>query len=181
MRFLSIILLLTALAVSSFAQQNLKAGSPAPLFTAAALDGRTVDLNSLQGNIVVVTFWSTKCSICHSEIPKLNQIAERYKGQNVVFLGLTMENPAKVEAYLRKSPFKFSILPNSFGVVLQYADKDRHGNIEMGFPAHFVVNQRGEIDLRTSGFAKSAELDSRISRLLASQSSHQAQSTAGQK
>ncbi len=181
MRFISIVLLLLTLAFSTFAQQNLKAGSPAPLFTAAALDGRTFDLNSLQGNIVVVTFWSTKCGICHSEIPKLNQIADRYKGQNVVFLGLTMENPAKVEAYLRNNTFKFNILPNSFGVVLQYADKDRQGNIEMGFPAHFIVNQKGEIEMRASGFAKSAEIDSRISRLLASQSNPQTSSTAGQK
>ncbi len=181
MRFFSIVLLLLAISVSSFAQQNLKAGSMAPVFAGAALDGRTFDLNSLQGNIVVVTFWSTKCSICHSEIPKLNQIADRYKGQNVVFLGLTMENPAKVESYLRNNPFKFNILPNSFGVVLQYADRDRHGNIDMGFPAHFLVNQKGEIELRTSGFAKSAEIDSRISRLLALQNGQQTSTTAGQR
>jgi len=53
-------------------------------------------------------------------------------------------------------------------VVLKYADKDGDGNVAMGFPAHFLINQKGEIELKTSGFDKTEMLDSRISQLLAS-------------
>ena len=79
-----------------------------------------------------------------------------------------MENFNKVEAYLKKKPFAFNIIPGSFDVVLKYADKDGDGKISMGFPAHFLVNQKGEIELKTSGFDKTEILDARISRLLAS-------------
>jgi hypothetical protein len=51
-------------------------------------------------------------------------------------------------------------------VVLKYADKDGDGNVAMGFPAHFLINQKGEIELKTSGFSKTKLLDAEINRLL---------------
>jgi hypothetical protein len=57
---------------------------------------------------------------------------------------------------------------NSFGIVLQYADRDRQGNIDIGYPAYFVINQSGSIELKNSGWDKTTELDDRISRLLSS-------------
>lgn len=135
-------------------------------FTAVSMNGQTINLESLRGKIVVLTFWSTRCGICASEIPKLNGLVNNYRGKNVVFLGLTMDNPAKVEKFLKFKPFYFNILPNSFGVVLKYADNNGAGNINMAFPAHFLVNQDGEIELKTNGFDKTDVLNSRISHLL---------------
>ena len=36
----------------------------------------------------------------------------------------------------------------------------------MGFPAYFLINQKGEIELKTSGYDKTATLDARINQLL---------------
>ena len=114
----------------------------------------------------MLTFWSTKCPICHSEIPKLNQLAQEYKGKDVVFLGLTMEVPKTVESYLKKKPFDFNIIPNSFGMVLKFGNKGDDGTIAMNFPAHYLLNQNGEIELKTNGFDKTDMLDARIGKLL---------------
>ena len=148
------------------AQQNLQVGQAAPEFVAQSLDGQTVNLKELQGKVVVLTFWSTRCAICHAEIPKLNQIVERYKGQDVAFLALTMENEAKVNPYLRKTPFNYTILTNGFGVVLKYANMTKEGGINMGFPSYFLINKQGAISLKTEGWDKSTNLDNQISRLL---------------
>ncbi|MEP7214541.1 MAG: TlpA disulfide reductase family protein [Acidobacteriota bacterium] len=169
MRLLSIVLLSLALAVSAFAQQNLTIGSAAPDFAAEGMDGKTYNLSQLQGKVVLITFWSTRCAICHSEIPKLNQVVERYRGKDVVFLAVTMDNQTKVGPYIQKTPFNFNILPNSFGIFLKYADKDAGGNINMGFPAHFLLDRHGAIKLRTDGWDKAANIDSQISRVLASE------------
>lgn len=168
MRSISILCLSLIFAVASLAQQSLKPGDAAPNFVSQSLDGQTYGLNQLQGKVVLVTFWSTRCPICHAEIPKLNRVAERYRGQDVVFLGVTMDNQVLVEPYLRKNPFSFNILPNSFGIMLQYADKDRNGNINMGFPAHFLINRDGNIAMRTSGWDKSENIDAEIGKLLTS-------------
>lgn len=163
MRFLGIIFLTTIFSFAAFAQGG---KTLAPDFSAATMSGDEVDLDSLKGKVVVLTFWSTRCSICHAEIPKLNRLAAQYKGKDVVFLAPTMENPAKVEAYTRNNSFDFEILPNSFGLVLKYADKDSKGNINMGFPAYFLINQRGEIEQKMMGWDKIDGLNSQIARLL---------------
>lgn len=168
MRIVSTLILTLILAGSALAQQHLMPGATAPDFAAETLDGKYYNLSQLQGKVVVLTFWSTRCEICVVEIPKLNRVAERYKDQDVVFLALTMENNGRIEPFLRKNPFSFSIIPNSFGVVLKYADLDKNGNINMGFPAHFVINRKGAIELRTEGWDKASNLEVQISRLLSS-------------
>ena len=169
MRVLNLLLITLTITVSAFAQQSLRPGAAAPDFNGESLDGTVFNLSQLQGKVVVLTFWSTRCGICHSEIPKLNQVVKRYKNRDVVFLALTMENQVKVEPYLRKNPFDFSILPNSFGVFLKYADMDKSGNINMGFPSYFLIDQRGSITLKSDGWDKTSKLDSQIQRMLMSE------------
>ncbi len=79
------------MSVAAFGQQN-RTKNVAENFTATALDGQTFDLAGLKGKVVLITFWSTRCPICVSEAPKLNELAARYKDKDVVFLGLSMEN-----------------------------------------------------------------------------------------
>ena len=168
MKFISRILVCASIFVlfSAVVFGQSKAKRTAEQFSATAMDGQTFDLASLKGKVVVLTFWSTKCPICVSEIPNLNRLADSYKGKDVVFLGLTTENPTNIEGFLKAKPFKFNIIPNSFGVVLKYADKDNQGRINMGFPAHYIVNQDGQIEMKTNGFDKTNALNAQISRLL---------------
>jgi peroxiredoxin len=169
MRILKLILFTALLVSSGLAQQSLKPGAAAPEFTGESLDGKTYNLSQLQGKVVVLTFWSTRCQICHNELPKLNEVAKRYKDKDVVFLALTMENPAKVTPYLRKNPFDFNIVPNAFGVFLKYADMDGSGNINMGFPSYFLINRNGSIALKSNGWDKTARIESQITELLTSE------------
>ncbi len=162
MRITYVFILLLAFVVSGFAQKSV----PAESFSAADIAGNTVELSNLKGKVVVITFWTTRCPICHTEIPKLNQLAARFKDKNVAFLGLTTDNEAKIENYVKKNPFNFELIPNSFGILLKYAEKDGRGNISLGYPAHFVVNQNGEISMKTDGFDKTEKLNSEINRLL---------------
>lgn len=151
---------------STFAQAQYKSKKIAEPFSATALDGQNFDLESLKGKVVVMTFWSTRCMICAGEIPNLNRLAESYKGKDVVFLGLSTEDPNRIGNFLKSKPFNFNILPNSFGVVLKYADKDNQGRINMPFPSYYVINQDGQIELKTSGYDKITALNSNINRLL---------------
>ena len=165
-RSIALFVLVFCLAAAAQAQQMLRPGQPAPDFNTQSLDGQAYSLSQLQGKVVVITFWSTRCQICHSEIPKLNQIAARYRGRDVVFLGVTMDNQVKIEPYLQKTPFNFNILPNSFDILLKYADRDASGNINIGFPAYYVIDRTGKLQMRASGWDKSSNLDSEIAQLL---------------
>jgi len=162
MRKITLILLLLVLSAGVFAQQKPLAEE----FNGVSLDGKTFDLNELKGQVVAIAFWSTRCEICHAEIPKLNQLVAANKGKNVVFLAITNEPESRVQPYLAKNPLNYNIIPNGFGTLLKYADHDKNGNINMPYPAYFLVNQQGEIEFRASGWDKTEKLSSEISRLL---------------
>lgn len=155
--------------LTALAQQSLRPGNSAPDFQAETVDGKQINLSELQGKVVVLTFWSTRCDICISEMPKLNEIAKRQRDKGVVFLALTMENQGKIEPYLRKNTFVLDIVPNSFGVVLKYADMDKNGTINMGFPSYFLINKDGTIALKSFGWDKTARLETEISQLLSAE------------
>ena len=166
MRVLLILIILTISAFTALSQTGLKTGLPAPVFTSQSIEGNFFDLEAKRGSVVVLTFWSTTCVICKSEIPRLNEFTARYEGKDVIFVALTMENENRIAPFLQKNPFKFTIMPNSLGAILQYADRDRNGNIDMAFPAFFVVDQDGKLDYRSSGYDKTASLGQAIDRLI---------------
>jgi len=163
MRKITLILLLFVLSIGAFAQGNKPVAEE---FNGVSLDGKTFDLNDLKGQVVAMTFWSTRCPICSSEIPKLNQLVAANRGKNVVFLAFTNENEARVQPYLAKKQFDYTIIPNSFGTLLKYADKDKNGNINMPYPAYFLINQQGQIEFKANGWDKTDKLGSEINRLL---------------
>lgn len=166
------LLLILTFSICVTAQMDKNRGNSRPLaqnFTASSLNGEPLELSQMKGKVVLLTFWSTKCAICVSEIPQLNKISAEYSDKGVVFLGLAVQNEQALKKFLRKKPFHFKILPNSFGVILKYADRDRQGRISMGFPSHYLINQQGEIVLKMSGFDKTEKLVRTIDRLLVSQ------------
>lgn len=166
MRFILSSVFCLLLGLSVFASSG--AAMPAENFTVTSLDGKTFSLEDLRGKVVVLTFWSTRCEICESEIPKFNKIAAKYAGQNVIFLGLSMENEQKVAEHLKKKPFNYTIIPNSLGVIMKYADKDAAGNFNIAYPSTFVINQNGDIDYKTYGWDKSKTIDAHVGALLGS-------------
>lgn len=135
-------------------------------FSVTTLEGKQLSLADLRGKVVVMTFWSTRCEICEKEIPKYNQVAAKYAGRDVVFLGLSMENEMMIANHLKKKPFSYTIIPNSLGVIMQYADKGPNGTFNIAYPTTFVINQQGEIELKTNGWDKSKTIDAQIERLL---------------
>lgn len=160
------LVLASLFSVAGIAQTGLQVGSNVPVFSASAMDGTQYDLNELRGSVVVLTFWSTKCYICQQEFPKMNQIIRSFDGKKVVFLSLTMENEAKVESFLKSNQVAATVVPNSFGVLLQYADRDRRGYIDMGFPSYFVIDQQGVLQHRSSGWDKTGQLSLTINNLI---------------
>jgi peroxiredoxin len=168
MKLFAALFLGLALCAAALAQNSVRVGSQAPEFTATDVNGNNVALSSLRGKVVVMTFWATRCAICHEELPKLNQVARSFDGKNVVFLSLASESSDAVGAYLRRMPMAPTVLADTFGVMLQYADRDRGGNINMGFPAYYVISPQGTVQYRANGWDKTQAVSSTVSRLLSS-------------
>ena len=165
-RLLVIALFTCAFTSYAFSQSNLRAGSTAPAFTGTVVGGDSVSLAEFRGKVVVITFWTTRCLICRHEMPILDRVVGQYDPKDVVFLALTTENEHQVKAYVRNNPFTFKIVPDSFGTLLRYADRDGRGNINIGYPSFFVVDRNGLVQHRSSGYDKIAPVTAAIDRLL---------------
>jgi peroxiredoxin len=165
-RNLFVLTLVVCSAAVTLCQTALKIGSRAPEFSLSTLEGKKYALSELRGSIVVLTFWSTTCAICQSEMPKLDQMLDRYAGKNVVFLSATPENEERVKYYLSINQVHSTVLPNGFGVLLNYADRDREGNVNIGYPAFFVMDREGSVQYRGSGYSKTVQVGATIDKLL---------------
>ena len=163
--FLSIAICVFAFSLGASAQE-LRVGAPAPVFAGQAVDGGDYDLAQMRGQVVVVTFWSTRCLICKTEMPKVNQLIRSYAGKDVTFLALTSDDQTKVEDYLRKSPQEAHVIPNSFGALLAYADKDKDGNLNFGYPAFYVIDREGRVAYKGSGWDRTGQISSAVNNLL---------------
>ncbi len=92
----------------------------APPFTAQTLDGQTVNLSDYRGKVVVLNFWATWCPPCVRETPRLVRLAEAYKDQDVVVLGVNttfQDDPTKVRQFVRDQGISYSVLLDPEGAV----------------------------------------------------------------
>lgn len=82
------------LAVQEFVSSGgIGKGNPAPDVAVTQLDGRTLPLGSLRGQVVLLNFWATWCPPCNEEMPDLVKVAKAYESKGVVFLAANLEDP----------------------------------------------------------------------------------------
>ena len=66
----------------------------APDFSIVTLDGEHVDLDSLQGQVVVLDFWASWCAPCREAIPYLRGIQKKFTGQPVTLVSISVDSDA---------------------------------------------------------------------------------------
>jgi uncharacterized protein (TIGR03435 family) len=100
-----------------------------------AANGR---FEALAGKVVVLEMWATWCGACVNAIPHLNELAEKFKGRPIVFLSATDEEPAVVEAFLKKRPIGGLVGIAHTESPWKLYDVD-------GIPATFLIDAAGKI------------------------------------
>ena len=134
-------------------------GKSAFPFTVSDIAGKSYSLENLKGKTVVINFWFVECKPCVMEMPELNQLVEKYKNKEVVFLGFAINDKAGIEKFLKTKTFNYNIIPNSEAVIGQYKVQS--------FPTHLVIDKNSVIAYRTSGLGPNtmADLDKMIETL----------------
>lgn len=90
-----IIIILIILGYALFGKREVVKTSPligkeAPDFTLKQFDGGEIRLSDLRGKTVLVNFWASWCMPCRQEARALEDAWERYKDDNVVFIGVNV-------------------------------------------------------------------------------------------
>lgn len=63
----------------------------APLFEGETLNGQTLKLVDLRGQVVLINFWATWCEPCKAEMPDLQSVYEDYQSRGLVILGVNLD------------------------------------------------------------------------------------------
>ena len=140
---------------------GLPQGQVAPDFALNGLDGRTVRLSDLRGQVVLVNLWATWCPPCRAEMPDLAAVYLAYKDQGFVILGVDDQERAQtVSDFVARSPVPYPIL----------LDPDSRVSRAYGvsyLPASFLIDRRGVLRATLPGQSARVRLENAIQPLLA--------------
>jgi peroxiredoxin len=159
-----------ACATTSAGDHGTAAASPSsklPDFELNTVDGDSLRLSDHLGReVVVLSFWDTWCEPCKTELPHLERIYRAHKGQGLVVLAISMDDPTtvvQVAPYVRESGYTFPVLLDSNGKAAGLY------NAHKTAPHTVVIDRDGTIVSEASGFEPGAEtlLEAQLVKLLA--------------
>lgn len=135
---------------------------PAAGFTLTDLQGNKVSLADMKGKVVILDFWATWCAPCKASFPAMQMAVDKYKDDpNVKFLFIhtweKVANPTEdARAYIESMNYNFEVL-------MDVKDQETRTNKVVssykvyGIPAKFVIDQKGNIRFKLTGFDGSKE------------------------
>jgi len=114
-------------------------GTTFPDFNFVDLEGNVFTKETTKGKILVLKCWYIGCRACVKEMPALNDMVKLYKNRkDILFVSLAFDTKDELTAFLRKSPFIYSVVPDQE----DFMKNDL--NLHM-YPTHFIVNKKGLI------------------------------------
>jgi thiol-disulfide isomerase/thioredoxin len=122
--------------------------------------GEFVPLSSLRGKPVFVNFWGTWCPPCREEMPAMQELYNRYKGQ-MEFVGVSMaprDNPELVKGFVEQAQYDWMFVHDGdYNVATQYQVQ--------AVPSSWFIDSKGVIRAVHVGGMNSAMMEAYIGQL----------------
>ena len=131
-------------------------------FTIPDMDGRDVRLAEFKGKVVLLNFWATWCGFCLSEIPGFVELQAKYRGQGLVIVGISVDDPIeKLKPFAQALQMNYPVLAGADHTAVQ----DAYGPM-YGIPVSVLISRDGLICRRFIGGASKQQFEREIRALL---------------
>ena len=145
-----VFLLLTSITMVS-AQNKLRIGDKAPLFTGKDQDGKTVSLSSLAGKKVVLYFYpKDQTPGCTAQACNLRDNIDLLTQQGYTILGVSTDDEASHREFREKYNLPFTLIADTDKSITEmygvWVERERDGKKFMGTArTTFIIDEKGII------------------------------------
>ena len=145
-----------------FSTCPLHATSKIPAFSLPDVkDGRTIDSREFQGKVLLVTFFATWCPPCMEEVPGLVELQNELArdGFSVIAFSVDQEGPGIVGKLVMKMGINYPVVMADNGIIRDF------GGV-YGIPVAFLINQKGTIVKKYTGYVPHSVLANDIKSVM---------------
>jgi peroxiredoxin len=116
-------------------------GDPARDFTYQGLDGKDITLSDFFGRkVVFINIWATWCTECKKELPTVQKMYEKFRGDDFEVLAVSIDALGKkaVIPFMKELGLNFPVLLDTSGSIqLLYGTT--------GVPESFIIDKKGKV------------------------------------
>ena len=117
--------------------------------------GQPLSMASFAGKPLLVNFWATWCPPCVEELPLIDRFHQDNQSRNWQVLGLAVDQPSAVRAWLQRKPLSFPVAMAGLGGTELSKSM---GNAAGGLPFTVVFGGAGQVLHRKIGQVSASDL-----------------------
>jgi thiol-disulfide isomerase/thioredoxin len=135
------------------------------LFETALTDlgGRPQSLSQWRGKVLIVNYWATWCHPCREEMPGFSRLQEKYRGNGVQFVGISIDTADKIIEFQGITPVSYPLL---IGDIQTMANSAALGNAQQALPFTAVFDRQGMLFSTKLGRVTEPDLDRQLTQLI---------------
>jgi len=143
-RFWTLVVIAVLLLVSCGGEKESKQNNPLD-FTLNDLNGKKYTLNEQKSKVVIIDFWATWCHPCLQSIPIFNLMYSKYKDQEVLILGVGLDNEEKLRKFVKHYKIDYPVLIGNQEVAGKYGVQ--------AIPTTCIIDKSGNLAKKHIGLA----------------------------
>jgi len=117
----------------------------APQLELETVDGKTLNLESLHGHVVLLNFWATWCGPCRDEIPELNSLQHDFSDSGLKVIGVSWDDSGEgIRQFQTEIPQDYTVALGGENFQEQFAGI-------RSLPATIVIDREGRIRQKIIG------------------------------